>query len=220
MRLQAKAKANLQSRIGMVRDPVPTVDLPGIIGSTAVVKKGTRSLDGSSANSNSPPADSPPAPYEPPSQPVIHQQGQQEPITPQHNSRVLPDEHWYQPQHQEVYMSQGPPVDVHSHYPSYAPPQEMYMHPTRVVRPQQQDPYAWQRDARSSMVIPNRYHEPQSHHVPHEMYTNMSAPHPYPPYPHSMSTQHQHHPHIPDNHNMVVAPDQNWSIFLGRMGVQ
>jgi len=23
----------------------------------------------------------------------------------------------------------------------------------------------------------------------------------------------------PDNHNIVVAPDQSWAIFLGRMGV-
>lgn len=216
MRLQAKAKANFQSRVGIVRNPDPPVDLPGIVSAPAVVKTASRSLDGSSTHSNSPPADSPPAPYEPPPQPRAPQQEGFEPVTPQHMSRSLAEGFWYPPQ-QETTITQRSSMDIHPHYPSYVATPDMYIQSARAVRPQQ-DPYAWQQDARSTVVVPNRYQEPHSQHLQPEIYQSMSGHQQYQPYQHPMAPQ--AHSYMPDHHNSVVAPDQNWSHFLGRMGVQ
>jgi len=212
MRLQAKAKANLQSRVGIVRNPDPPVDLPGIIGAPAVVKIASRSLDGSSIHSNSPPADSPLAPYEPPPRPEARQQEGFEPVTPQHMSRPLAGGFWYAPQQHETPNTQRPSMDIPAHYSSYAATPEIYM---QSVRPQQQVPYAWQRDARSAVVVTNRYQEPHSQHLQHGIYQSMPG---HQQYYQPMAPE--AHSYMPDHHNSVVAPDQNWAHFLGRMGVQ
>lgn len=218
MRLQAKAKANFQSRVGIVRNPDPPVDLPGIVGAPAVVKTASRSLDGSSTHSNSPHADSPPAPYQSPPRPEAPRQEDFESATPQHMSRPLAEGFWYPPQQQEISITQRPSMDMHPHYSSHVATPEVYMQSASAVRPQQQDPYAWQREARSAVVVSNRYQEPHSQHLQHEIYQSMSGHQQYQPYHHPMAPQ--AHSYMPDHHNSVVAPDQNWSHFLGRMGVQ
>jgi hypothetical protein len=219
-RLQAKAKVNSRSRVGIVRNPDPPVDsdLPGIVGATAVVKTASRSLDGSSTHSRSPPADSPPAPYESPPRPEGPRQEGFEPVTPQHMSRSPAEGLWYPPQQHETPITQRISMDIHTQYPSYVVTPEIYMQSARAVRPQQ-DLYAWQRDANTStVVVPTRYQEPHSQHPQHEIYQSMSGHQQYQPYHHPMAPQ--AHSYMPDHHTSVVAPDQNWSHFLGRMGVQ
>lgn len=248
-RLQSKARDIYQSRGSMVRAPEAPVDLPGIIGGPSVVKSGSRSPEGSTRHSNSPESSSP-ATYEPQNPTILSSppevQAANEPLTPQNSSRPLPDEYAYTQQPFDTGYQAGPPVDWTSsqYFVPQAPP-EMYMQPSRIGAPQSHDPYVWQqanpmpvpeihqRNVRSSTIIaPVRtpqYHDihpppPPAHRVPqHSHHQSREVYHNVPQYQYPLHTNQHPHSHtqtMADNQNLVVAPDQSWSIFLGRMGVQ
>lgn len=236
--LQAKARANFNPKAAVLRNPEPPVNLPGIIGATTVIKQSGRSLDGSSSHSNSPPGDSPPVMYEP--QPlhipahreVAHQEvlsdEPPEPLTPQYNNQALPAAYWMQSsqptampsaQQTEAPHHTRPHMEVPSHYPNYMPPApEMYMQPSTIVGGHHHDAYAggWQQDTRT-MMVPSHYAESHQRQHASEAYHSAHIPQ-YHQYTRQMA--HQPHAGIADSHNAAVAPDQNWQIFLGRMGIQ
>lgn len=223
MRVQSKAKEKFQTRMGIIRQPDPSVDLPGIIGAPAVVQKGGRSRDGSTKNSNSPPVDSPPAPYESPPN-MSRYKDEHEPPTPMYTARppLNPEEPWYPPQQPDPPMRALPQMDMPTQYSGYTHHPDIYMEPNRFHRTLPQEAYGWQHDTRTTVIIPNRNLEPsplpqpQPQPRPHEIYQNGPLPQPYHQYHHPMAVPSYH---MSDNQNLFVAPDQSWSSFLGRMGL-